>query len=65
MLLPDGELVRSKTDPTVYLISNKQRRPFVNIQALTELGYDIKNVIITTDDAVNIHELGTVISESF
>lgn len=65
VLFKEGELVRSKTEPTVYLISNKQRRPFTSEQALTELGYELKNVMTTTDDALAIHELGPSIASSF
>lgn len=61
----DGELVKSTTDSTVYLISNKQRRPFTTMEALEQLGFDPKRILQTTDSALNIHELGQPISESF
>jgi hypothetical protein len=65
VLFKEGELVKSSTTTIIYLISNKQRRPFVSEQALTELGYDLKNVIATTDDALGIHELGEAIVSNF
>ncbi len=65
MLFPEGELVRSKTANVVYLISNKQRRSFASPEALQMLGYEMNNVVATTDEAVNMHELGEVIRESY
>ena len=34
--------MRAKTDNTIYLISNKQRRPFASLSALKSLGYEKK-----------------------
>ncbi len=65
LLFPDGQLVRSQNDPTVYLISNKQRRPFASEQAFTELGFKLQNVITTSEAALATHELGPVINQSY
>ncbi len=66
VLFREGDLVRSKGDPgTVYLISNHERRPFVSAEALTELGFDPKNVVTTTEAALGLHQVGQVINESF
>ncbi len=62
IIFRDGELVRAKTDNTIYLISNKQRRPFASLSALKSLGYEEKNIITTADEAVLIHELGVPIA---
>lgn len=61
----DGELVRGKSDATIYLISNKLRRPFVSEDALKELGFDSKLILTTSDDALAIHGLGDPIAASF
>lgn len=65
VLFREGDLVRSKSSPAVYLISNKQRRPFVSEQAFSELHYDFKNLITTSDEALMIHELGLPISATY
>ncbi len=65
ILFPEGELVRSQSDTTVYLISNKERRPFVSEKAFRELGFDSKNVIVTSEEGLGIHELGPVIAELY
>lgn len=58
----DGDLVRSISDPTVYLISNRLRRPFASLEAVSQLGFNVKNVITTSDDAIGIHALGEPIT---
>ncbi|MFA4818446.1 MAG: hypothetical protein WC621_01250 [Patescibacteria group bacterium] len=65
VLFPDGELVTSRSDSAVYLISNKQRRPFVSAKAFLELGFDFKNVIVTAESAMGVHELGQIIGETY
>lgn len=62
VLFRDGELVRSASDPTVYLVSNHLRRPFVNPDVVTALGYNPKNIVVTSDDALAIHGLGESIT---
>ncbi len=65
ILFPEGELVRSQSDTTVYLISNKERRPFASEKAFRELGFDSKNIIVTSEEGLGIHELGPVIAELY
>ncbi len=65
LLFKDGDLVRSQTNPTVYVISNSKRRPILTEDAFQELGYESKNIIVTTDGAINAHELGEAIGEPF
>lgn len=65
VMFREGELVRGKTDATVYLISNKLRRPFASDDALKELGFDPKLVLTTSDEALAIHGLGEPIIASF
>ncbi|MFZ5390873.1 MAG: hypothetical protein ACOZAJ_01180 [Patescibacteria group bacterium] len=60
----DGQLIRSVSQSTVYLISNQARRPFLSEQVFLDLGFDFNKVLITTDEAVNIHVLGDPIGQS-
>ena len=59
----DGVLIKGKTDPTVYIISDGQRRPVVNGQVFENLEYDWDDIIEVEDYIVNIHELGSIIDE--
>lgn len=66
VLFKEGDLVRSKTDlGTIYLISNKQRRPFASEKAFTQLGFEATNVITTNEQSLAVHEIGLIINESF
>jgi len=42
----DGELVRSKTDPAVFVIENGIRRPIPSADTFTELGWKWTNVVM-------------------
>jgi len=61
----DGELIKSKTEPTVYLISKGQRRPFQNEKAFIELGFNFNQIISTSAAAVNLHDLGDPLGQTF
>ena len=61
VLLDDGELVRSSTVPTVYLISDGQKRPFASGDVFQELGYDLKNVITVSPQLLYFYPLGATI----
>lgn len=66
VLFKEGDLVRNKTDlGTIYLISNKQRRPFASEKAFTQLGFEATNIITTNEQSLAIHEIGPIINESF
>lgn len=61
--LRDGELVTCPgCNKAVFVISNGQRRPIVSGKVFETLGYDWRRVIWTTDDAVNMHPLGEVVT---
>ena len=65
VLFRDGDLVKSPTDPAVYLISGKKRRPILSESAFTKLGLEWSNVIETDDASLLIHELGEPVSDPF
>jgi hypothetical protein len=45
VLFEDGELLTSDSSPIVYLISQGRKRPFINGDIFTRLGYKFTNVI--------------------
>jgi len=61
----NGDLVQGASDNHVYLISNQARRPFASLDVLTKLGFDTKNIIKTSDEALLLHELGPTINANF
>lgn len=54
----DGELIRSYSNPAVYVISNGRRQPIPSSADFEKLGYKWENVVITSQKAVNLHPLG-------
>ncbi len=65
ILFKEGELVKVKGTAVVYLISKQQKRPFVSLDALAQLGYDVKNVIETSEASLAIHIDGPIIDVSY
>lgn len=61
----DGELIKAHHEPTVYLISHGQRRPFKSAEDFLALGFAWENVITTTPAAVSLHELGEPLTVNF
>ncbi|MFA6321848.1 MAG: hypothetical protein WCX71_00020 [Candidatus Buchananbacteria bacterium] len=54
----DGELVKAKGDPRVYVISNGYRRTFKDEKSFAKFGYQWHNIIETTPSAINLIPLG-------
>lgn len=54
----EGELVKSKDKPEVYVISNGQRRAIADEETFENLGYKWSNIITTTQKILNLHPLG-------
>ena len=59
----DGELLKSPTAPSVYLIENGQKRPFVSGEVFEGLGYKWSNIISVSDKILSLYTDGTAISE--
>ncbi len=59
--LDDGTLVKTDSFPTVYLISNGQKRPFADETIFTKLGYNSKNVIAVTSKFLYSYTQGEII----
>ncbi len=54
----EGTLVKTKDDPTVYLISGSKKRPFTSEKIFLAFGYTFTNVLVTSSRALALHELG-------
>ncbi len=61
VVFKDGELVKSPTDPAVYVISNGQKRPITDEAAFLGLGYKWENIITTSEKALSLHLTGEAI----
>jgi len=58
----EGELVRSFEHPSVYVISNNQRRPILSGEVFEKLGYKWENVILSSEKALSLHPIGDPIT---
>ena len=56
--LHDGELVRAKSEPTVYVIGNNEKHPFPSGDVFTELGYSWRNVVTLPDAYLKTYPIG-------
>lgn len=61
----DGELVRSFENPTVYVISNHEKRPIPSGEIFEKLGYKWNNVVMTSEKALSLHLEGEPLSVDF
>ncbi len=55
----DGALVKSKEDPTVYLISGQQRYGFVSADVFSQLGFKFSSVLVVTNPELQALPLAT------
>lgn len=58
----DGEIVTSPNSKSVYVISDGWKRPIGSADAFNQLGYKWKNIIRTSDKALEIHPTGDPIN---
>jgi hypothetical protein len=61
VMLDDGTLVKTDGFPTVYLISNGQKRPFADEIVFNKLGYNSKNVISVSSKFLYNYAMGETI----
>jgi hypothetical protein len=54
----EGALVKSSAAPTVYVISNGERRTITSEKVFKEMGWNWKNIITTNDPTIQLHPLG-------
>lgn len=62
VLFPDGELLKSDSASTVYLIANGQKRPFLSGNDFEKLGYKWSNVINVSPQLLYLYPLGTAVT---
>lgn len=63
VLLDDGTLVKTDNFPTVYLISNGQKRPFADGNVFINLGYNFQNIITASSKFLYNYDLGEPITQ--
>jgi hypothetical protein len=61
ILLPDGILIKSSDDTTVYVLSEGKRRSIPTEEIFHAYGWSFNDVLTLSDASVNFHPLGTVI----
>lgn len=62
MTLPEGTLVKDKSNPTVYLIKGGQKRPFSSVVSFTSRGYSFNQVITTNSLQLALYATGNAYS---
>lgn len=63
VLFDDGELLKSSTVSTVYLISNGQKRAFTTGQVFESLGYQWANIIEVSPQLLSLYPFGDLITD--
>jgi hypothetical protein len=58
---PDGTLLKTASDPRVYLISSGTKRPFAAERDFRALGFRFANVKTVNTKALSLHETGDTI----
>ncbi len=56
--LPDGTLVRSMENPTVYVVAEGKRHAIDSEQTFNDYGYAWENIVFVSDDVLNLHKVG-------
>ena len=65
LLLPNnGALVKSPTDPTVYIISANQKYGFESLATFTSLGYSVNSILTITTPQLQAVPVGPVLNNS-
>lgn len=62
IVLDDGSLAMTSSYPMIYLISDGKKRPFASNEVFKSLGYDEKNVIITSSQFLYNYPMGETIN---
>lgn len=64
ILLKDGTLVKLYDKPDVYVISEGRKRAIVSGEIFESLGYKWDDVVTVSDEVLNLHTTGDVVSSS-
>ncbi|HNU81353.1 MAG TPA: hypothetical protein PKK65_01305 [bacterium] len=62
VLFDDGELLKSESSSTVYLIANGKKRPFLSGDDFERLGYKWSNIITVSPQLLYLYPLGEAIT---
>lgn len=62
-LFEDGNLLKSRTVSTVYLITNGQKRPFFSGRIFEELGYKWENIIEVSPQHLYLYPFGEMVTD--
>lgn len=60
--LPDGELIKTVASNTVYVLSQGKRLPIFSSDVFHKMNYDFKNVIVVSQETLDVHPLGQTIT---
>ncbi|MEZ7821420.1 MAG: hypothetical protein QMB51_03880, partial [Patescibacteria group bacterium] len=63
--LQDGTLISGLKGGPVFIVSNGERREIQSKELFNDLGYDEKNIIKISDDALVVHPLGFALEKGF
>ena len=58
VLIPEGHLVKSADDPTVYVISDEERRPIDSEATFTSFGWSWDDIQTVSESLLNQHRIG-------
>jgi len=63
VIFNDSTLLKSDSFPTVYLISNGEKRPFADENVFKNLGYKMENIITVPPKILYYYPMGAIIQE--
>ncbi|MBT3230312.1 hypothetical protein HN358_00805 [Candidatus Uhrbacteria bacterium] len=61
LLIPDGYLIKTTTDPTVYVIAEGERLPIGSESIFNSFGWQWNDIIDVSDETLALHRLGDAI----
>lgn len=63
--IPDGYLVKSADNPTVYVVSEEEIRAIASEQVFTSFGWSWDDILTVSQTALNLHRIGDNIESEF
>ncbi|MBU1126534.1 MAG: hypothetical protein ABH826_03210 [Patescibacteria group bacterium] len=61
--LPDGYLIKTAADPTVYILAEGQRQAIPSESVFLSYGYSWNDILTLSESALNAHPLGPALEE--
>lgn len=62
VLYPDGLLVKSANNPTIYLLENSKKRAITSIVLFEKLGYDWNEIILLSPSEMSEYPVGQILT---